>query len=67
MVAADAIEDGIRRARNDELAEISTGHWVTEARLKLKSSDQRHNAQRQAFSRSGIFENDVSANLRHAG
>ena len=67
LMAAEAIEDDVRSAADDKLAEIRFGGGVAEAGVELESFDESDDASGELLSSAGIVEGDVGANLTQAG
>ena len=66
LMAAEAVEDDVGSAADDEFAEIRFGGGVAEAGVELESFDEGHDTSGESLGSAGIVDSDVGANLAQA-
>lgn len=66
LFAAKAVEDDVRGASDDELAEVRLTGGATEGRVEAMSFDKGDDAGGEALGGAGIIERNVGANLAQA-
>lgn len=67
LVTAEAVEDEVGSAADEQFAEIGLGGGVAEVGVKLESFNESHDARGETFGSVGIVEGDVSTNLAQTG
>jgi len=65
-LAAEAVEDDVRSATDDELAEIGFTSRVAESRMDAKRFDEDDDARGEAFGGGRIVEGNASTNFAQA-
>jgi hypothetical protein len=67
LAAAQAVEDAVGGAGDDELTEVGFGEGVAQAGIEFQGLDKRDDARGEALGSEGIVEGDVGADFTEAG